>query len=103
MNKYTIIPSSQQYKSAPAVDQDIDISLNQKTRLLTEFDRSASINLEQVFDFLAGHNSPEGMEEEPLIGGPESSHMVHDNHMRNMTSQEEEEVKGGIMGFEDFK
>ena len=50
MNKYTIIPSSQQYKSAPAVDQDIDISLNQKTRLLTEFDRSASINLEQVFD-----------------------------------------------------
>ena len=50
MNKYTIIPSSQQYKSAPAVDQDIDISLNQKTRLLTEFDRSASINLEQIFD-----------------------------------------------------
>lgn len=91
------------------VDKLLTMDQSQIDSILNEHDWAsdhisvATENLEQVFDFLAGHNSPEGMEEEPLIGGPESSHTVHDNHMRNMTSQEEEEVKGGIMGFEDFK
>ena len=31
------------------------------------------------------------IEEEPLLGGPESSHTVHDNHMRNQIVEEEEE------------
>jgi hypothetical protein len=31
------------------------------------------------------------LEEKPLLGGPESSHTVHDNYMRNQIKQEEEE------------
>lgn len=96
------------------VDELLEMDRYELDSILTEHDWAsdhisvATENLEQVFDFLAGHNSPEGVEEEPLshkrlLGGSESSHTVHDNHMRNMTSQEEEEVKGGIMGFEDFK
>lgn len=50
MNKYTIIPSSLQYKSAPFVDQEITLSLNQQSQELTEYDRSQSINLAQVYD-----------------------------------------------------
>jgi len=50
MNKYTIIPSSLQYASAPAVDQEINVDLISKTTELTEYDRSATISLAQVFD-----------------------------------------------------
>ncbi len=50
MNKYTIIPSSQQYKSAPFVDQKISIELEQQSQLMIEYDRSQSISLAQVFD-----------------------------------------------------
>ena len=50
MNKYTIIPSSLQYKSAPSVDQDITISLDQQSQQITEYDRSATISLAQVYD-----------------------------------------------------
>jgi hypothetical protein len=32
------------------------------------------------------------IEEKPLLGGPESSHTVHDNHMRNHVEEEEEET-----------
>ncbi len=38
-------------------------------------------DVDEVFNFLAGHNSHE---EKPLLGGPESSHTIHDNHMRDM-------------------
>lgn len=50
MNKYTIKPSSLEYKSAPFVDQDISISLESQNQLITEYDRSATINLAQVYD-----------------------------------------------------
>ena len=50
MNKYTIIPSSQEYKSAPFVDQEISITLEQQAQQIVEYDRSQSINLAQVFD-----------------------------------------------------
>ena len=50
MNKYTIIPSSQEYKSAPFVDQDISITLEQQAQQIVEYDRSQSISLAQVFD-----------------------------------------------------
>jgi hypothetical protein len=59
-------------------------------------------DVEEVFNFLAGHsdeNEEEHLEEKPLLGGPESSHTVHDNHMRNMTSEEDDNIKG----FEDFQ
>jgi len=33
------------------------------------------------------------VEERPILGGPESSHTVHDNHMRNHVEEVEEEVE----------
>ena len=50
MNKYTIIPSGQEYKSAPFVDQDISITLEQQAQQIIEYDRSQSINLAQIYD-----------------------------------------------------
>jgi hypothetical protein len=50
MNKYTIIPSGLQYKSAPLVDQEISISLEQQSQQITEYDRSQSISLAQIYD-----------------------------------------------------
>lgn len=82
------------------VDELLTMDQSQIDSILNEHDWAsdhisvATENLEQVFDFLAGHNSPEGMEEE------------EEHHEEEEESQEEEEVKGGIMGimgFEDFK
>ena len=59
-------------------------------------------DVEEVFNFLAGHSEEheeEHHEEKPLLGGPESSHTVHDNHMRNMAAEEDDNIKG----FEDFQ
>ena len=59
-------------------------------------------DVEEVFNFLAGHSEEheeEHHEVKPLLGGPESSHTVHDNHMRNMASEEDDNIKG----FEDFQ
>ena len=50
MNKYRIIPSSLQFKSAPFVDQEISLSLEQQSQQITEYDRSQSISLAQIFD-----------------------------------------------------
>ena len=33
------------------------------------------------------------IEEEPILGGPESSHTVHDNHMRSRVEEKEEEIE----------
>jgi len=66
-------------------------------------------DVEEVFNFLAGHSDDheevhheEEHEEKPLLGGPESSHTVHDNHMREMEKSEGGEEKN-IKGFEDFQ
>lgn len=64
-------------------------------------------DIEEVFNFLAGHeetehHGEEHHEEKPLLGGPESSHTVHDNHMREMEKSEGGEEKN-IKGFEDFQ
>lgn len=50
MNKFTLIPSSQQYKSAPANDQEVSITLEQKQQEITEYDRSSTLSLAEVFD-----------------------------------------------------
>ena len=50
MNKYTIIPSSQKYKSAPFVDQEISLSLEEQSQQITEYGRSQSISLAQLYD-----------------------------------------------------
>ncbi len=58
-------------------------------------------DVEEVFNFLAGHNSPE--ETKKPLGGPESSHTVHDNHMINMTSEEGKNIKNFGNFNEDFE
>jgi hypothetical protein len=50
VNKYTIIPSGLQYKSAPAVDQEISLSLEQQSQQIVEYDRSQSISVAQIYD-----------------------------------------------------
>lgn len=50
MNKYTIIPSSLEYKSAPFVDQEISLSLEQQSQEIIEYDRSQSISLAQIYE-----------------------------------------------------
>ena len=50
MNKYTIIPSNFLYKSASFVDEKISISLDQTSQELTEYDRSQTLSLAQVYD-----------------------------------------------------
>ena len=50
MNNYTIIPSNLKYKGAPSVDEKLSISLDQTSQQITEYDRSATISLAQVYD-----------------------------------------------------
>ena len=50
MNKYTIIPSNLLFKSAPFVDEKISISLDQTSQQITEYDRSVTLSLAQVYD-----------------------------------------------------
>ena len=50
MNKYTIIPSNFLYKSASFVDEKISISLDQTSQEITEYDRSQTLSLAQVYD-----------------------------------------------------
>lgn len=50
MNRFTIIPSEIQFPEAPTVDQSIQISLEEKSQQITEYERSSTISLEEVFD-----------------------------------------------------
>jgi len=50
MSDYTIIPSRLQYKSAPNLDQQITLGLEQTQEELTQFVRNTSVNLAQLYD-----------------------------------------------------
>lgn len=50
MNRYTIIPSNILYKGAPSVDQEISVTLEGQSQEITEYDRSSTINLAQIYD-----------------------------------------------------
>jgi hypothetical protein len=50
MNKYTIVPSFLKYKGAPSVNQKISINLDEQRQEITEYDRSATVSLGQVYD-----------------------------------------------------
>ena len=50
MNKFTLIPSELQFPESPTVDQSLQITLEEKQQVITEYDRSATISLEQVYD-----------------------------------------------------
>lgn len=50
MNNYTIIPSNLKFKSAPFVDEEITLSLQEKQQQITEYNRSQTLSLAQVYD-----------------------------------------------------
>jgi hypothetical protein len=50
MNRYTIIPSNILYKGAPSVDQEISVTLEGQNQEITEYDRSSTVNLAQIYD-----------------------------------------------------
>ena len=50
MNNYKIIPSRLKYQSAPSIDQEIPISLEEKSQSIIEYDRNSTVNLAQVYD-----------------------------------------------------
>jgi hypothetical protein len=50
MNNFTIIPSSLKYQGSPSVDEKVSISLNQNSREITEYDRTTTISLAQIYD-----------------------------------------------------
>lgn len=50
MNKYSLIPSTLKYGSAPATNQEIDLFLDGQQQELVEYDRSSTISLAQVYD-----------------------------------------------------
>jgi hypothetical protein len=50
MNKYTIIPSNLKYKGAPAIDEEVSFTLEEQSQQITEYDRSSTINLAQIYD-----------------------------------------------------
>jgi hypothetical protein len=49
-NLYSIIPSAQQFKSAPSDDQQLSIVLDSQSQNLVEYDRTTNVSLAQVFD-----------------------------------------------------
>ena len=50
MNKYTIVPSSLRYKGAPSVNEEVSVTLEEQSQQITEYDRSSTISLAQVYD-----------------------------------------------------
>ena len=50
MNRYNSIPSVMQYKASPAVDQAIQIGLEEQQREIIEYDRTSTVALSQVYD-----------------------------------------------------
>lgn len=50
MNRFTLVPSEIQFPESPTVDQSLQITLEEKQQVITEYDRSSTISLEQVYD-----------------------------------------------------
>lgn len=50
MSDFTIIPSSLQYKSAPAVDQQINIPLESNQEEMVQYVRNTTISLQQLYE-----------------------------------------------------
>ena len=50
MNKYSLIPSSQRYKGAPALNEELTITLQEQSQEITEYDRTSTLSLAQVYD-----------------------------------------------------
>lgn len=79
-------------------ETEVDAMLTNGHNWAVDHIATSKDDVEEVFNFLAGEK-----EEKPLLGGPESSHTVHDNHMRNMASEEGQNIKGFGEFNEDFE
>jgi hypothetical protein len=93
------------------VDELLTMDQSEIDAILNEHDWAsdhisvATENLEQVFDFLAGHNSPEheeGFHHEEPMGHEEEFHSEEDETMED-EQEESEETEGGIKTFQDFQ
>jgi hypothetical protein len=82
------------------VDGLLEMDHSQIDSILNEHDWAsdhisvATENLEQVFDFLSGHNLPEG--------GMEHEMEEHEEEKHEEEEHEEEEENGGLMKFGEF-
>ena len=75
-------------------EAEVDAMLSNGHNWALDHIATSKDDVEEVFNFLAGHDSTEEHhEEKPLLGGPESSHSEHD-----ATYRDDENIKG----FEDF-
>ena len=83
------------------VDELLEMDHSQIDSILNEHDWAsdhisvATENLEQVFDFLAGHNLPEG--------GMEHEMEEHEEEHHEEEEHEEEEENDGLMKFGEFE
>jgi hypothetical protein len=68
----------------------VDQILSNGHNWATDHIATSKDDIEEVFNFLVGYQE----EEKPVLGGPESSHTIHDRS----ASEEDNNVKG----FEDF-
>jgi len=50
MNRYRIIPSGLSFESAPLIDQQVQLSLEQQAQSMVEFDRTTNVSLAEVYD-----------------------------------------------------
>ncbi len=73
-------------------EAEVDAMLSDGHNWALDHIATSKDDVEEVFNFIAGH-SEEHEEEKPLLGGPESSHSEHDAAYRDDES---------IKGFEDF-
>lgn len=99
------------------IDELMNMDHSKIDSILTEHDWAsdhisvATENLEQVFDFLAGHNSPEGeefhSEDEEDFNDEEVEEFGNEESEEEFTSEEpnevEDEMSSKIKGFEDFQ
>jgi hypothetical protein len=86
-------------------ESEVDAILSNGHNWALDHIATSKDDVEEVFNFLAGrHDEPSDniadSEENHLLGGPESSHTVHDNHMRNVDVEEHQE---SIKSFKNFK
>jgi hypothetical protein len=95
------------------VDELLNMDQSEIDAILNEHDWAsdhisvATENLEQVFDFLAGHNSPEHdefhSEEEPMEHEEEFNSEEPMGEPMEDEQGESEETEGGIKSFQDFQ
>jgi hypothetical protein len=86
-------------------ESEVDAILSNGHNWALDHIATSKDDVEEVFNFLAGRHGESSdnivnSEENHLLGGPKSSHTVHDNHMRNVDIEEHQE---SIKSFKNFK